>query len=216
VLDLRKLAEEFVARGDHSDPDETVADTQVINAIKQRDLDPGDREKHVVDWLNRYRVLMFFPPDRSKAIADQIMGFADELRDSSLQRDRDRVVSGFNRLERRISEVAPHTKTGKTRVLTSLTSKALWCCYPDDVPIFDNNAVSALRLISRLCRMAPGPKQSEYASFVEVWFRVYNEVEPVISLADLSNCPYKVRVLDRLLWYLGQGSFYDGAASPAI
>jgi hypothetical protein len=44
---------------------------------------------------------------------------------------------------------------------------------------------------------------------VDVWLQVYNEVESVISPEDLSDCPYKVRVLDRLLWYLGQRSFYD-------
>lgn len=57
--------------------------------------------------------------------------------------------------------------------------------------------------------LASGRDQSEYASFVDVWLRVYNEVESAIVLEDLSDCPYKVRALDRLLWYLGQDGFYD-------
>jgi hypothetical protein len=35
------------------------------------------------------------------------------------------------------------------------------------------------------------------------------EVEPVINEEDLSDCPYKIRVLDRLLWYIGQNTFYS-------
>jgi hypothetical protein len=69
--------------------------------------------------------------------------------------------------------------------------------------------VSALGVISRVCHLAPGRDQSEYASFVDLWLRIYNEVESAIVLEDLSDCPYKVRALDRLLWYLGQDGFYD-------
>jgi hypothetical protein len=134
-----------------------------------------------------------------------------------LHRDKDRIVSEFNELQKRISGVAPRArKTGKPFRLTSLTSKGLWCCFPGDIPIFDSHAANALKVISRICRMTAAPNQPEYACFVDLWLQVYNEVEPVISPEDLSDCPYKVRVLDRLLWYLGQDSFYDKTAdSPA-
>jgi len=46
-----------------------------------------------------------------------------------------------------------------------------------------------------------------------VWLQVYKEVEPVMSEVDLSDCPYKIRVLDRLLWYLGQPGFYDSSSA---
>jgi hypothetical protein len=42
---------------------------------------------------------------------------------------------------------------------------------------------------------------------VDVWFQVYREVQSVIDEADLRGHRYKVRVLDRLLWYLGQPGF---------
>jgi hypothetical protein len=118
------------------------------------------------------------------------------------------VISEHERLRERIRHVAPHSlKTGKPREVTSLTSKALLCCYPYDVPIFDSYALRALQVISRLSRMTTGENQSEYACFVDAWFQVYDEVEPVIELAGLDGYPYKVRVLDRLLWYLGQPNF---------
>ena len=71
--------------------------------------------------------------------------------------------------------------------MTSLTSKALWCCDPDDVPIFDRNAANALRVVSRLYQWDPGAGQSEYERFLNVWFRAYDEVEPVLDQVDLSK-----------------------------
>jgi hypothetical protein len=156
---------------------------------------------------------MFFPADRSAAIADEVLRFADEPRKKSLNGDKKGIASEFEELMKRVSSVAPLTKTGEPRRLTSLTSKALWCVYPEDVPIFDKNALTALTVISRLCQIAPEPNQSDYARFVDVWLQVYNQVEPVISQADLSDCPYKVRALDRLLWYLGQVGFYEDRTS---
>jgi hypothetical protein len=209
VLDLKRLTEEFVAQGLHSNKEETGADNKAINAVNQHDLDATDRKEQVVHWLEFYKVLMFVPPDRKTAIADQILRFADGPRRKSLRCDKNGIVSEFNSLGELISKVAKPKKDGNPPQLTSLISKALWCCYPDDVPIFDNNAASALKVISRLCHLASRPDQPKYARFIDVWFRVYNEVEVLIDQADLSNCPYKVRVLDRLLWHLGQSTFYD-------
>jgi len=215
VLDLRELAKEVDEKGWHCDPPERKADNDAINAIDDRARDVADRKKSLVEWLNRYRVLMGLSTASRTAIADQIIAFADERQEKSLHRDRNRIVSEFNTLSERISRVVPLTAAGRPRDVTSLASKALWCCYPDDVPIFDKNAANALGVISRLCHWAPGPGQSEYASFIDVWFRVYDEVEPVIDQAEPSNCPHKVRVLDSILWYLGKNGFYNGSAGSS-
>ncbi len=45
--------------------------------------------------------------------------------------------------------------------------------------------------------------ETGYAAFLDIWLQVYRIVEPAIDQADLSACPQKVRVFDRLLWYLG-------------
>jgi len=211
VLDLKHLARELVESGRHSNRAETGTDNAVLEAVSQRDRDPAERKKSVVDWLNRYRVLMGLHTDCRTLIAGEIIAFADERQEESLHRDKNRIVYEFNEIEHRISKVTPRPKKGKERAVTSLASKALWCCYPNDVPIFDRNAASALRVISRLCHLAPEPNQREYARFVDVWLQVYSEIEPVVAQAVLCDCPYKVRVLDRLLWYLGQNDFYDGS-----
>jgi hypothetical protein len=209
VLNLRQLTKELVENGWHRGGPETSADDAVLKAIDQHDRDLVDRKKSLVDWLNRYKALMGVSTDSRASIAAQIIAFADERTEKSLHREKNKIVSEFNKLKDRIETAAPRNKTGKGRAVTSLTSKALWCCYPNDTPIFDRNAVRALGVISRVCHLAPGRDQSEYASFVDLWLRIYNEVESAIVLEDLSDCPYKVRALDRLLWYLGQDGFYD-------
>jgi len=202
---LKQLAKELVENGWHRGGPETDADNAIITALNQRDRDLADRKRSLVDWLNRYKVFMGFSTNTRIAIAGQIIEFADERQDKSLHGNRDKIVSEFNKLKDRLGTVTP-------RNVISLTSKALWCCYPEDVPIFDRNAAYALKVISRLCHLAPAPSQGDYACFVDLWFQVYNEVEPVINREDLDDCPYKVRVLDRLLWYLGQNTFYNGTA----
>ena len=203
ALDLRQLVQELIKNRVHCDSLETAAENAVIGAIDQPDHPAEARRKAVIGWLNRYSVLRGISADSRSAIASQIIGFADERPYPSLQLDKDKIVTEFNRLADRISTVTE-------RRADSLVSKALWCCYPDDIPIFDRNAVCALRLISRLCRFTPAPKQPEYASFVDVWLSVYREIEDVIPADDVSECPHKVRTLDRLLWYLGQDAFYNG------
>jgi hypothetical protein len=205
VLHLKQLVKELIERECHLGGPETDVDNAVINAINQRDLDSEDRKRSVVYWLNRYKVFMGFSTESRIAIAGQIIAFADERQDDSLGLDKVRIVSEFNRLKKRITTVT-------SREVISLTSKALWCCYPDDVPIFDRNAVNALRVISRICHLTPSPSCEEYACFVDVWFQVYDEIEPVINREALFDCPHKVRVLDRLLWYLGQNTFYSHIA----
>jgi len=52
---------------------------------------------------------------------------------------------------------------------------------------------------------------------VDVWFRAYDEINPAVDEAGLSACPRKVRILDGVLWYLGQGGYYkDAATSSAL
>jgi len=50
-------------------------------------------------------------------------------------------------------------------------------------------------------------KSEDYERFVEVWFVVYERIGPAINASGLKDYPYKVRVLDKLLWHLGQPSF---------
>jgi len=206
MLTLKQLAKELTKKEIHCDKEETEKDNAVIDAINDRGRDLAERKKAVVKWLNSYSVLMGIPAGTRDVIAGEIISFGDERRSTTLGLDRSKIVAEFNQLEMRLEKAA-------SRGVTSLTSKALWSCYPNDVPIFDKNAIVALTVISHLRHLAPSPKQGKYASFVDVWLQVYQEIEPVISGTKLhsESCPCKVRVLDRLLWHVGQCKFYGQA-----
>jgi hypothetical protein len=164
----------------------------------------------IVAWLEYYGVLRGLPAAAWNSISYQIIAFGDNRREKSLHRNEDQIVSEFSKLEENIREVMPRNKNGEARDAVSLTSKALWLCFPDDIPIYDANALTGLKVISRLCHWA-SPDRTVYVRFVHLWLQAYSELEPIIDRADLSGCPYKVRVLDRVLWYLGKAEFYDEA-----
>jgi hypothetical protein len=190
---LKEIAEQFIGENLQLFQCNHPADEVVIQAINDTEMNQENREERVLRWLHYYRVLLFF---------------ADESRNTKGSLSKELIISEYEKLRERIRHVAPlRPTTGKRREVTSLTSKALWCCYPYSVPIFDGYALRALHVISRLSNMTIEKNSSEYARFVDAWFQVYAKVEPVIELAHLDNYSYKVRVLDKFLWFLGQPNF---------
>ncbi len=96
------------------------------------------REEQLLKWLNHYKVLLFFPPEKSREVAKQIIEFADEPRPTALFQNNERINEQYERLKVRIQSVLSRSpKSNKLREVTSLASKALWCCYPHDIPMFD-------------------------------------------------------------------------------
>ena len=108
------------------------------------------------------------------------------------------------------------TKDQTPRSLTSLTSKALWCCYPDAIPIFDSYAQRALWVMSRLMGFDPPEDDEPYARFLSTWLKLYRGL--VINDDRLGGYPYKVRVFDRILWIIGQPDYgvkwHQSATAP--
>lgn len=208
MLDLRELTEEFIRDKLESFKADTAPDEATVKAVAAADMEFVEREKQIRKWLNYYKVVRFFPPEKSREIARRILEFVDEPRPNTLRLDKALIVSEFHRLTSRIQPVIPPTqRSGKPPEITSLASKALWCCYPHDVPIFDGNALRALQVIGRLCRVVSPSSERSYDNYADVWLQIYEKIRPVIDAADLNGYPYKVRVLDGVLWYLGRPSF---------
>jgi hypothetical protein len=217
VLDLETLVEEFIKTRLRSFEADTAPDDKTVTAVASKDMGRAAREDQVRAWLGYYKVILFFPPDRSQAIAREIIQFADEPRPASLDQCPGQIVREYNRLRGRIQPVAPPApRSNRQREVTSLTSKALWLCYPHDVPIFDDYALRALQVISRICRICPAPDQGLYGSFVDVWLQFYDRIKPLIEQSDLQGYIYKVRVFDGFLWYLGKPEFDVAAAFPTL
>jgi hypothetical protein len=121
------------------------------------------------------------------------------------------LIEKFDHLRRICGKAAALTKADKERDLVSLTSKGLWCCYPNGVPIFDRLVQGVLWILCKLCQVRPKEataNSGRYAAFADVWFQIYRQVKPIIAEeADRICYPYKLRVFDRMLWVIGQPNY---------
>jgi hypothetical protein len=172
------------------------------------DMARTTREEGVRDWLNRYRVLRYVPSEVSNKVVAAIVDFADERQGGSLGQNKALIGSEFRILEGRLGVLLPLLpKSGKPRRVIPLTSKALWCCYPNDIPIYDDYALRALQVLTRLCHFRDPRGDTDYARYLDAWFALYELAKPVIESANLNGYPFPIRVLDQFLWYLGEPSF---------
>jgi len=213
VLDLVALARHYIpiSIAWQSKPTENLWDMKTIEAVGSIHEPRSERVEQIHRWLQSYHVLQSFTGETEKKIAEEVIDYADQRKRTDLEMKQDLILQEFKELESRIQRVVPRNKSGNQRKVTSLVSKAIWCCYPTDIPIYDNYAEHALQVICRLSNITITRNTAnlggEYARFLEAWFRVYREIEPAIDPDVLKIYPYKIRVLDSLLWYLGQPKF---------
>jgi hypothetical protein len=104
---LKTLIEEFIRTRLRSFEKDTEPDIRTVNVVANQDknMERAARENQVRAWLGYYKVILFFPPDRSRAIAREIMEFADEPRPASLDQYHAQIVREdreYNRLRDRI------------------------------------------------------------------------------------------------------------------
>jgi hypothetical protein len=186
---------------------ETSSDAKAVYALHNKQF---DRSEVIKKWLESYSVFQGLRQSQRVAITDSLIAFFD----SNPQLDsRDLLFERFQRLSISLRENADLlTKNGRSRKIDSLTSKALWLCYPSEVPILDLFAENALRVIARLHGLSIQPRESRYERFTALWFAVYDTVKPQITRFADNNSVYAVRVFDRYLWWLGQDS-YQGLIS---
>lgn len=210
MFDLRRIVEEFIDENLDSFKKDELYDVPTLAAIQNKLLAISERQSQVVKWLNAYKVVRYFPRDTTASIAREILEFADEHSEWQITSSATEIISKFRTLGGRVQNVLPKNKSGQPRDVTSLTSKALWCCFPEIVPIFDDYAFRALQMLSRLCKAAATQGESDYERFISVWFMLYKQVDDLFDRVDTSIFPYKVRGFDRFLWYLGQKNFYQG------
>jgi hypothetical protein len=178
-------------------------DQKARATLDSTELTHDDRRGIIEHWLRyNYRTLMGYTAQQSAAMTDAIMAFYDAS-DHSVPTNVEQIIFAFHELESRLKPIAPKTKTGKERDVTSLTSKALWLFYPQTVPIFDGNARRAVEVLRRLLRIGSPEDAEPYVAFLKVWFEIYER----LSLDGLDLPCSRVRAVDRWLWYLGEDSF---------
>ncbi len=101
---------------------------------------------------------------------------------------------------------------GRPRDFSSLASKALWLCYPENVPMLDRNARNALYVLSKLkCDFPQAPADATgYRAFVHVWLGLYDQYQTTIESLEIREYPYRVRVFDKILWLVGDPRYGMG------
>jgi hypothetical protein len=191
------------------------ADDEAIHAVKaQSDTERVDKIRH---WLQIYEVFQYIPGPQRSAIAAAVLCWADS-RDISIRlTTEDALCKAHESLMNKCVEAY-----GKERDFKSLASKALWLCYPNDVPIFDSFAQRALWVFAKidnditplsdnaLIDLAPQLKNREYRQFVHIWKALYDLNKQSIDALEKHDYPYSVRVFDKILWIIGSPYYrYD-------
>lgn len=199
LIDLEAELRIFIKTLVPESSDETVVEV-VANTKKSR----AERAEVLQGWLGAYGVLRF---SNNSTIGASVIDFADRRQSGSLNRDKSLIVSEFQRLQNQVQPLLPIRKDGKNGQRISLVSKALWCCYPNDIPIWDDYASRSLQLLSRLCHFGSINGDTDYARHVDAWFTLYAILRGVIEHADAKHYPHQIRILDRFLWHLGQRNF---------
>ena len=189
-------------------------DDAVIRSLNDRNQRADVRRTEVLKWLRYYGVLQGLNEADRNAVTSVIVDFADARGANVSPLSEVEIIDKFNELHERCRSKVRPNKDQKPRSLTSLTSKALWCCYPDAVPIFDSYAQRALWVLTRLMGLAPPADAMEYGRFVSVWLSLYRGVERTLDVSGFGDYRYKVRVFDRILWIIGQPEYGDSRTRP--
>jgi hypothetical protein len=212
MIDLSKIIDNFLGEAvSRCREEDQGQDDKVIDSLRDKRQDIEVRRKNVVDWLRHYSVLQGLNNQEREGVASAILEFADDVRRPAVcPRQEAEIIRLFNDLHDRCGLQVQKRKDGEPRNLVSLTSKALWCCYPFTIPLFDSYAQRSVWSISRLmCSDQPAGKNDDmpYNRFVTVWLDLYRRVESLIDDSLLSRYPYKVRVFDKILWIIGQPEY---------
>jgi hypothetical protein len=205
MIDLNQIVEHFLDEALWQCRNEGLReDDAVIRFLNDRNQSTDARRAEVLKWLRYYGVLRGLTEGDRNAVANVIVDFADARGPMVSPFSQVEILEKFNDLHNRCTLGVRRNKDETARNLTSLTSKALWCCYPEDIPIFDSYAQRALWILSRLMGIPQPADATVYGRFVSVWFPLYRGIERTLEDARLGNYRYKVRVFDRILWIIGQ------------
>ena len=211
MIDLNQMVERFLGEAVRQCVEESPDDDAVIRALNNRNESAEIRRTAVLKWLRSYSVLRRLNNDEARTIGDGILEFADARGALVRPLSEAEIIEKFTDLHEKYRLLVRPKKDQTPRDLVSLTSKALWCCYPDAIPIYDSNARCALGVLSRLMGLDRPADAMPYTRFLSVWFNLYDHV--TIDDDRLGGYPYKVKVFDRILWIIGQPDYGQPAAT---
>jgi|HubBroStandDraft_6_1064221.scaffolds.fasta_scaffold246454_2 hypothetical protein len=213
MIDLNQIVEHFLDEAIRQCRNGGSKDEAVIRSLNDRIESTEVRRSELLKWLWYHGVLQGLHKADRNAVASAIVEFADARVASSCPTTEEEIIKKFDDLYGRCSSKVRLKKDHTPRSLVSLTSKALWCCYPDSIPLFDAYSQRALWILSRLMGLERSPQAlPPYHRFVSLWLNLYRCVERTIGDGDrLGGYPYKVRVFDRILWIIGEPDYGESS-----
>lgn len=170
---------------------EQDSDCQAIASLEKQDV------AGVNQWLRKYGVFQGIKGNDRQSVTEVCLSFRP---DYSLRMgkviDPSRAKSMIESLERHINQ-----NLNMSRKWTSLSSKFLWLHFPENMPIYDSYARSALSL---LCRMSENVQPKEERCYFEEWYRFFEIWNKVENDAPPTTLKYPMRIYDQFLWGLGK------------
>jgi hypothetical protein len=165
-----------------------------------RNKNDSDRIEVLRRWFYSYQVFQGISAEKRLAVASAVLQWADA-------KELGANLSTVDAVEQAHAELmaACSMADGRDRDFTSLASKALWLCYPYDVPIFDSFAQRTLWVIAKLedGGMAAIAKGSDCHRFLHIWKTLYDRYGATLSEIEMQGYPYRVRIFDKILWMIG-------------
>lgn len=206
TIDLNTLVEVFLDEAVRRQREECQElDAPAVCALNEASENLTSRTDTMLRWLRSYSVYQGFEEEDRRNVASAVIEFADARNKAATLQSDTEIIKLFDVLHEKCRQGVKQNRDGQLRDLSSLSSKALWCCYPNIIPIYDSFAERALWIISRLMQTKRPDAGSRYSRFVSVWRDAYRRVS--IDDDRLHGYPYKVRVFDKILWIIGQRDF---------
>ncbi len=207
MIDIEKIVRQYASEAICKQIEEhEKLDQFAVAAVQNKES--NNRQEKLRKWLNSYNVFQYFGKEDRIHVVNVVLEFVDALHRNTACQNSDSIITTCDRLNEACGMVAKKRKNGRSRDMTSLASKALWCRFPCDVPLYDSFSQRTLWQFSRLRELQPpAVTGSEYERFARIWFELYRIAKPVISSSDLRDYPYKVQIFDKILWIIGKPDY---------
>jgi hypothetical protein len=164
MIDLHAVTRTFLPPAICLSKREHEIDAPTIKAVHNKTQ--SNRHDVLKRWLQRYGVFQGLDDSERLKIVATIIDFADQQGcNPDIRLSHDALIKHFDALHNKCRDVVRRNKDASRRDLTSLTSKALWCCYPNAVPLYDRFTQHAVWLIIRLSNMRSGLASHESPHF---------------------------------------------------
>lgn len=192
------------------------SDTPLLKSLRAGTASPVAVES----WMTSYNLFQGRPGLERRKIAKCFLEFANEERPKRAQ-SAAAVRQLFGRLHNRL-----HAKVN--RGWTSATSKLLWCLYPRDVAMYDRFVHGSLVVLQctepaleKFKRLGPTPRIGDdhrglldalehymcYQQMVKVLLNANSALLKKKRKATGETYPYDIRIVDKLLWMMGNAGF---------